>query len=434
MNDNFEHNDRENTTPQETQSSLTPPQVPEVQPNYTYEWNGAPANGRRRKSRKGIFIAVTAVVLAVLTITLSCALLFADDNGGGLFTPGSTQGTTSGGTAGEVNQTVGITEEQGETYDLKTLYEKCSFSCATIRTTVRNGYSIGSGFVITSDGYIVTNHHVIEDYVSIEVIFYDGTEYDAELIGSDDASDLAVLKIDANDLTPIELGNSDALSVGDPVVAIGTPYGINLAGTLTQGVISGVNREVTVSSGTGTKTMRLLQTDSSINPGNSGGPLLNMQGQVVGINTLKLKDEYEGIGFAIPMSNAVEIINMLIQDGEVINRPDNDYVTVSAFLNITVSEINDQTIALYRLPEDVPEGVLVVNIGSRTAAIYRAGVEVYDIITEFNGQAITSNESLKTALAACQAGDEATIKVYRISRDGSTGTELTFTFKLDAAQ
>lgn len=159
-----------------------------------------------------------------------------------------------------------------------------------------------------------------------------------------------------------------------------------------------------------------------------------MQGQVVGINTLKLMDEYEGIGFAIPMTNAVEIINMLIQDGEVVSRPDNDYVTVSAYLNITVSEINDQTIALYRLPEDVPEGVLVVNIGSRTAAIYRAGVEVYDIITEFNGQAITNNTSLKEALAACKAGDEATIKVYRISRDGSSGSELTFTFKLDAAQ
>lgn len=124
----------------------------------------------------------------------------------------------------------------------------------------------------------------------------------AELVGSDDASDLAVLKIDAENLTPIELGNSDALSVGDPVVAIGTPYSISLAGTLTQGVISGVEREVTVSSGTGsgTKTMRLLQTDTTINPGNSGGPLLNMQGQVVGINTLKLMDEYEGIGFAIP--------------------------------------------------------------------------------------------------------------------------------------
>lgn len=145
-------------------------------------------------------------------------------------------------------------------------------------------------------------------------------------------------------------------------------------------------------------------------------------------------DEYEGIGFAIPMTNAVEIINMLIQDGEVVSRPDNDYVTVSAYLNITVSEINDQTIALYRLPEDVPEGVLVVNIGSRTAAIYRAGVEVYDIITEFNGQAITNNTSLKEALAACKAGDEATIKVYRISRDGSSGSELTFTFRLDAAQ
>ena len=352
-------------------------------------------------------------------------------------TPGSTQGTTSTGADGsEIKQTVGITEASGQTYDVKALYEKCSVSCATIRTTLRNGYSIGSGFVITADGYIVTNHHVIEDYTSIDVIFYDGTEYDAELVGSDDASDLAVLKIDAENLTPIELGNSDALSVGDPVVAIGTPYSISLAGTLTQGVISGVEREVTVSSGTGsgTKTMRLLQTDTTINPGNSGGPLLNMQGQVVGINTLKLMDEYEGIGFAIPMTNAVEIINMLIQDGEVVSRPDNDYVTVSAYLNITVSEINDQTIALYRLPEDVPEGVLVVNIGSRTAAIYRAGVEVYDIITEFNGQAITNNTSLKEALAACKAGDEATIKVYRISRDGSSGSELTFTFRLDAAQ
>lgn len=110
---------------------------------------------------------------------------------------------------------------------------------------------------------------MIEDYTSIDVIFYDGTEYDAELVGSDDASDLAVLKIDAENLTPIELGNSDALSVGDPVVAIGTPYSISLAGTLTQGVISGVEREVTVSSGTGsgTKTMRLLQTDITINPG-----------------------------------------------------------------------------------------------------------------------------------------------------------------------
>ena len=283
MNDHFEHNDRENNIPQETQSPLTPPQAPEARPEYAYEWNGAPAaNGRRRKSRKGIFIAVTAVVLAVLTITLSCALLFADDNGGGLFTPGSTQGTTSTGADGsEIKQTVGITEASGQTYDVKALYEKCSVSCATIRTTLRNGYSIGSGFVITADGYIVTNHHVIEDYTSIDVIFYDGTEYDAELVGSDDASDLAVLKIDAENLTPIELGNSDALSVGDPVVAIGTPYSISLAGTLTQGVISGVEREVTVSSGTGsgTKTMRLLQTDTTINPGNSGGPLLNMQGR-----------------------------------------------------------------------------------------------------------------------------------------------------------
>ena len=411
MNDNFEHNDRENTTPQETQSSLTPPQVPEVQPNYTYEWNGAPANGRRRKSRKGIFIAVTAVVLAVLTITLSCALLFADDNGGGLFTPGSTQGTTSGGTAGEVNQTVGITEEQGETYDLKTLYEKCSVSCATIRTTVRNGYSIGSGFVITSDGYIVTNHHVIEDYVSIEVIFYDGTEYDAELIGSDDASDLAVLKIDANDLTPIELGNSDALSVGDPVVAIGTPYGINLAGTLTQGVISGVNREVTVSSGTGTKTMRLLQTDSSINPGNSGGPLLNMQGQVVGINTLKLKDEYEGIGFAIPSASAKPVIDALIAYGYVPGRP-------------AVGIVGEDVSAYYAAYGNVPRGVYIHGVTEGTDAQGK-GLKVGDIVVAIDGVTITSMAELNRIKETHEAGESVTLTVWRDGQEFDVTIRLT---------
>lgn len=142
-----------------------------------------------------------------------------------------------------------------------------------------------------------------------------------------------------------------------------------------------------------------------------------------------------GIGFAIPMTNAVEIINMLIQDGEVVSRPDNDYVTVSAYLNITVSEINDQTIALYRLPEDVPEGVLVVNIGSRTAAIYRS--PAWRCTT--SSPSSTDRRSPTTPRSrkrwpACKAGDEATIKVYRISRDGSSGSELTFTFRLDAAQ
>ena len=205
---------------------------------------------------------------------------------------------------------------------------------------------------------------------------------------------------------------------------------------MTQGIISGVNREVTVSSGSGagTKTMRLIQTDSSINPGNSGGPLINMQGQVVGINTLKLMDEYEGIGFAIPMTNAVDIINMLIQDGEVVNRPDNDYVSVSAFLNITVSTVNDQIIDYYRLPQDVPQGALILSIGSRDAAIYKAGAEIYDIITEFNGNAITSIQDLQSVLAECKAGDTAEMTIYRISRDGTGGTEIKLSFILDAAE
>ncbi len=454
MNENNNDLENMNQTPQQNENTGTDnnpnntqapmPEQPysgvygQTGPDVRCEWNGAKT--RSKRSKKGVFAAVAAVVMAFLIITLSCALLF-NGGDGWPFLSGGAQGTTTdnpSGGAQEVNETVSITDSSDKTTytDLNELYDKCSVSCATIMTTLYNGYSIGSGFVITEDGYIVTNHHVIEDYSSIKVIFYDGSEYDAELVGSDASSDLAVLKIEAEGLVPIELGNSDELKVGDEVVAIGTPYSLSLAGTMTQGIISGVNREVTVSSGSGagTKTMRLIQTDSSINPGNSGGPLINMQGQVVGINTLKLMDEYEGIGFAIPMTNAVDIINMLIRDGEVVNRPDNDYVSVSAFLNITVSTVNDQIIDYYRLPQDVPQGALILSIGSRDAAIYKAGAEIYDIITEFNGNAITSIQDLQSVLAECKAGDTAEMTIYRISRDGTGGTEIKLSFILDAAE
>ena len=134
------------------------------------------------------------------------------------------------------------------------------------------------------------------------------------------------------------------------------------------------------------------------------------------------------------MTNAVDIVNMLIRDGEVVNRPDNDYVSVSAFLNITVSTVNDQIIDYYRLPQDVPQGALILSIGSRDAAIYKAGAEIYDIITEFNGNAITSIQDLQSVLAECKAGDTAEMTIYRISRDGTGGTEIKLSFILDAAE
>ena len=159
--------------------------------------------------------------------------------------------------------------------------------------------------VDAEEGYIVTNNHVVEDNDgTIQVKFYDGTTYEATLVGGDELTDIAVLKIEAEVLKAIELGDSSQVKVGDHVIAIGTPYDLSLAGTLTNGVISGVDRNIELRDDYGTivKTMKLLQTNSSINPGNSGGPLINMYGQVVGINTLKLMDEYEGLGLAIPMS------------------------------------------------------------------------------------------------------------------------------------
>ncbi|MEG2004289.1 MAG: PDZ domain-containing protein, partial [Clostridia bacterium] len=214
--------------------------------------------------------------------------------------------------------------------------------------------------------------------------------------------------------------------------AIGTPYSMTLAGSLSSGYISGVNRSVDVSNdyGTVTKTMKLLQTDTTINPGNSGGPLINIYGQVIGINTLKLMDVYEGIGFAIPMSNAISIINSLIRDGTVTDVP-SDLVTATPRLNLTVATISDQIKSQCGLPDTVPDGVVVTAV-ARNSSIYKAGLELYDIITEFNGAKIKNINDLSAELNKYTAGQKVTVKIYRTLRNG-TGTYSEITFSLDAA-
>lgn len=194
-------------------------------------------------------------------------------------------------------------------------------STVTVSVRTKTGSGIGSGFIYTPDGYICTNHHVIEDAVSVQVVMPGGEAVDATVVGSDEMSDLAVLKIDRTGLVPVKLGNSDAALVGESVVAVGTPAKLDYAGTSTFGRISATNRIVALTddSGVVSKKMTLIQTDASVNPGNSGGPLANMYGEVIGIVVMKVSyfggTAFDGIGFAIPVNGAKTVIDAIIKDG-----------------------------------------------------------------------------------------------------------------------
>lgn len=244
----------------------------------------------------------------------------------------------------------------------------------------------GSGIILSSDGYIVTNQHVIANASEISVILNTGKEYTATLIGEDSKSDLAVLKIDAKNLTPAKLGDSDKVEVGELAVAIGNPLGQELAGTVTAGVISAVNRTVTVDD----KTYNLLQTDAAINPGNSGGALVNSFGEVIGINTIKLSDtSVEGIGFAISISEAKPIIDDLINDGYVSGRPAvGVYVTES------------------------PNGLSVYSIIKNSGAEI-AGIKENDLILKADGNFVTTSEQLNKIRDTKSPGDTITLTLIR---------------------
>ena len=276
---------------------------------------------------------------------------------------------------------------------------------------VAQGTSSGSGFIITSDGYVVTNHHVVENATAIKVIAHDGTEYSATVKGSDANNDVAVLKVDAEDLPPVTLGSSNDLVIGDMVVAIGNPLG-TLSATQTVGYVSGTNREVT----TDNTIINMIQTDAIINPGNSGGPLFNMRGEVVGITTAKYSGtttsgaSIEGIGFAIPIDDVLGIIGDLQNLG---------YVT-GAYLGVTVQDVDSEAASRYGLPS----GAYVASVVDGGAAD-RAGVQPKDIITGIGDIQVTSMTSLTRALRSFKAGDTTTITVVR------SGQTLTLTITLD---
>ena len=258
----------------------------------------------------------------------------------------------------------------------------------------------GSGFILTQDGYILTNYHVDESSDSIKVTTYDGTSYDAQLIGYDESNDIAVLKVDANDLTPVVLGDSDSVSVGDSVVAIGNPLG-ELTFSLTAGAISALDRPVTLSSGT---TMNLMQTDCAINSGNSGGALFNMYGEVIGITNAKYSSSsssseasIDNIGFAIPINQVRSIVESIIQNGYIIK----------PYIGVSVSDVSSESQSY-----GLPQGAAVRSVVENSPAA-EAGLQENDIITAANGDAITGSNDLVKLVKAASAGDTLELTVYR---------------------
>lgn len=263
----------------------------------------------------------------------------------------------------------------------------------------------GSGIIMTSDGYILTNAHVVEKAVGIKVVLDNGEEYSASLIGSDTRTDIAVIKIEAQNLTYADFGNSDQVEEGERVVAIGNPTGMQLAGSTTQGIISALDRAVKSENG---YTMRFLQTDAAINPGNSGGPLVNEFGQVIGINSAKYVNEgYEGIGFAIPINDALPIVEQLITNGKVTGRP---------MLGITGEPIDSVLSRMY----SVPTGVHILSVDPN-ADIASKNVVPGDIITQVNGTAVASADDISQVLDGFKPGDKVKLTIYRRSNSSVGG-------------
>ena len=280
---------------------------------------------------------------------------------------------------------------------LPEVYKKVIPSVVSITSLTAGGTATGTGIVMTEDGYLVTNYHVVSGAKQILVLMTSGEEYEAVSVGGDETSDLAVLKIDASGLTPAEFGSSDDMEVGDSVVAIGDPLGTELRGTMTDGIICGMQRDVHV----GDRTMNLMQTNAALNSGNSGGPLVNMAGQVIGINTMKLSSNYtpvEGIGFAIPISAAAPILEELAEKGYVSGRP-----AVGFSLEVLSNRV--------RLFYDLPGNLYIRSVAENSDA-YAQGIRAGDVIVAIEGTPVSTLDEFNTVKNRFAAGDTVTLTVY----------------------
>lgn len=310
----------------------------------------------------------------------------------------------------DLQQTPDGDSREGE-MSLQEIYETNIPAVVSISAATGSGSSTGTGVVLSANGYLVTNYHVIRQALAINVTLTDERELRATLVGEDPVSDLAVLRVDAEDLTPAQFGDSDGVRVGDSVVAIGDPLGVELRGTMTDGIVSAISRDVQVDG----RVMNLIQTNAALNSGNSGGPLINRFGQVIGINTMKIgtladSSGVEGLGFAIPSATVKEIVNQLLSQGYVSGRP---------WLGIEVESYSTFYQRFYR----VPKGVYVTDVQAGSPA-EAADLRIGDIILAADGSAVTDMDALNTQLYTHAPGDSMTFSVYRNGRQGEVTVTL----------
>ena len=284
------------------------------------------------------------------------------------------------------------------------VYEKVMPSVVSITCYNSRSTSSGTGVIMDAGGYIITNAHVVEGAQRINVLLTDGRELEAKCVGADVLSDLAVLRVNAIGLTPAEFGDSNTLRVGDEVVAIGDPLGVELRGTMTNGIVSGINRDIK----SGNRTLTLLQTTAALNTGNSGGPLVNCYGQVVGINTMKIGDYasasgVEGLGFAIPITSVQTVLEQLANRGYVAGRPS---------LGLEGQEIS----TFYQFYYRMPAGILITALEDDSSAAI-CGIRRGDILMSLNGIPVTTLDILEEIIYASAVGDELQASFYREGRE-----------------
>jgi len=299
---------------------------------------------------------------------------------------------------------VAISSNRGKELSLQELYDQCSKSIVAIKGYQDgvDGYYWGSGIILSEDGLILTNTHVIENCDTASVTLFDNSSYDAALVGADSTSDIAVLRIEATGLTPASFGDSAELAIGDQVAAIGNPLGETFRMTLTDGIISAIDRGISYNG----HSMTLLQTNTAINEGNSGGALFNMYGQVIGVTNMKMMSSYssiEGIGFAIPSSTIAAVADSLMQYGEVRGR---------TAIGITVGAIPENVTSHY----DLPTGLYVSAVEEKSDAAAK-GIQQGDIITAVNGNPASATSDILTVKNTLSVGDTIAFTIWR---DGET--------------
>ena len=388
-------------------------QTQNSQPVYQSQPQGGQTPHKNGKNRLGLKIASLALVCAPL---------------GGLVGGGTAYlvSNSSNSDTTEVNvSNRKPTEIQLKTVDGKNPMTDAELYAANVNSVVSINVSTttnvfgrttesaasGSGFFITKDGYILTNYHVIKGASTVKVTAYDGTTYDAAVIGGDEDYDIAVIKVEGTNFQPVVIGKSGSVQIGETVAAVGNPLG-ELTFSMSQGIVSCVNRAINVDG----KPFNMIQVDCSINPGNSGGPLFNSYGEVIGIVSAKYSSysntTVEGIGFAIPIDDVLAMVKDIMTDGYVTNKP---------YIGITPQNMTAQMAQQYRY--DVTQGVFVCSVEPGSAA-EKAGLQMGDVITKIGDTAISDMNDLNAAKKSYRAGDTVTLTIYRAG--GTKEVELTF--------